>query len=184
MNNTQTNTELNTQRKIKKAKLILFYLLMIISISFFGFMAGFTFVNGSKNKNDLAYVSGSITGKEIMKHQYRNRYGIYYKDLLVFSIEGTKNRYGILEYHDSFSALSAVNVKDEILKSAIWYDSTRSQIERNVSIHLYDFKINDKRYIKIEKVKKNELIASLVFSLITLALIVLSFYGVKYIKRN
>jgi hypothetical protein len=184
MNNTQTNSDLDTERKIKKAKLILFYLLMAVTIAFFGFMAGFTFINGSKNKADLAFVSGSITGKEVLKHRYRNRYGIYYKDLLVFSIEGNKNTFGILEYHDSFSALSAVNLKDEILKAAIWYDSTRSQIEGNICIHLYDFKINEKRYIEIEKVKKSEQIASLIFTLITVAMLLLSFYGVRYIKRN
>jgi hypothetical protein len=155
---------------------------MFPGIAFCGWLAIQTFIRSSENLKDLTHVTGIITSDRIMKHRHESRYRTYYEDVLVISIQGCDDELGFMDHNNCYSGLTNLVSKNRQLIADVYYDKSRQRIEQNVTLHTFDLKINNERYVKIEDIKKSELTGSLIFSLITIGLTWLTYIGAKKIK--
>lgn len=179
MNNFSKYLKTDPKKYSLTTKRIIFCVFMCALISFSGFMAVQTFIRGSENLEGLTHVRGKITSNRIMKSKHESKYRTYDEDVLVISIEGCDDELGFMEDNTCYVDLTNLMSKNRTLIADVYYDKSRKRIEQNVTLHTFDLKINEKRYIQIEDIKKSEWIGSLIFSLITLALIWLTYIRAK-----
>jgi len=136
---------------------------------------------------DLNHVAGIVTSERYMKHFHSgsNRYVYhpsYYEDVLVLSIQGCTDEFGFMEKDKSYSDLTKIHFGDNETVADVYYDKSGQRIEENVTLHTFDLKIDDVRYIKIEEIQKSEMTGSLIFSLVAIVLSWLTYVGAKRIK--
>ncbi|MEO5570715.1 MAG: hypothetical protein ABIT08_05940 [Bacteroidia bacterium] len=162
----------------------IFVVLMSLLISFFMVMAVITFANGSKNLRDLTHASGAVSGIRIIEHQTKSREKTYYEDVLVIGIQGCDDQFGILRYDNNYAAIAEAVSGNKELTAEVYYYKPGGRIEENVTLHVYDLKINSKRYVEIENVSKSEKTSSLVFFLLAVITSLITYTGVKRFKRK
>ena len=183
-NKTFEFSKINPKKSSKKTKMVIFCILMFPIIFFCVYFAIQTYIRGSEKLQNLTHVRGIISGERIMKHQRRGKYRNYYEDVLVISIQGCEDELGYMDHNKSYSKLFSLVKQDIPLFADVYYDKSRQRIEDNVTLHTFDLSINGKPYIKIEDNKKRELIACIIFSVITLFLILLTYQGLKRINER
>lgn len=169
-----------------RIKAILFCVFMLPIISFCILMAITSYIRGSKNLNDLTHVSGIIDKTRYMKHlnnstKYR---AAYYEDILVFSIKGLNQEFGFLQNDGSFNGIERVYHGDNETAADIYYDNAGQRIEENVTLHTFDLKINDKRYVNIEDIKSREMKVSCIFFWIVIILVWFTYVVIEKNSRK
>jgi hypothetical protein len=149
-------------------------------------MAVKSYIRGSKNLNDLTHVTGIIDKSRYMKHLHNNtRYrAAYYENVLVFSIKGLDQEFGFLENDDCYRDIERVYHGNNETVADIYYDSSGQRIEDNVTLHTFDLKINDKRYVNIEDIHNREMKVSCIFSWIAIILICFTYVVIKKNRKK
>ncbi|MGZ4033451.1 MAG: hypothetical protein ACXVPU_00650 [Bacteroidia bacterium] len=117
-----------------------------------------------------------------MKHKHVSKYRVYYENVFVFSIEGCSDEFGFMEFDKNYPDLTSMHIGDNQAIADIYYDKSGQRIEENVTLNIFDLKINDERYIKIEEIQKSEKTGSFIFSLLAIVLSWLTYKGAKRIK--
>lgn len=167
-----------------KTKTIILCLIMTPLILFCVNMSILTYKRGSKTVTDLTHVKGIINEERYIKQRHeRTKYRQAYDEyILVFSIQGCDDEFGFTEKNKSYEDLANISFADNQTVADIYYDKSGQRIEDNVTLHIFDLKINEERYIKIEDIKKSELISTFIFSIISISLLTLTYIGTKRIK--
>lgn len=148
-------------------------------------MGVIAFLRSSKNIEDLSYVKGKVTGKEMGKYKHVGKYKTTVKDVLVFSIEGSNVKFGFLQSSHAFRELLGFHTWGKSIE--IYYDSLGERIQGNVTLHIFDLKVGQAKIIDINETNKGDRIFSIFFFALTLFLVAIIIIGIiesrKKIKR-
>ena len=114
-----------------KTKMLIFCTVMLVLIYFFVSLAIQAFLRGSLNLKDLTHVTGIIKNERYIKHlngstKYRPA---YYEDVLVLSIEGCSDEFGLVENNKSYKDISRVHFGDNQTVADIYYNKSGKRIE-------------------------------------------------------
>lgn len=175
-----------TKIKTKSIKAILFCIFMLPLTIFFSFLAFDSYLKGSKTLKDFTHVSGTIDNSRYIKHlhnatKYRPS---YYEDILVLSIKGCNQQFGFLDNSNNYNEIAKIYYGNNETTAEIYYDNTGKLIEENVTLHISDLKINDKKYIAIEDYQKKYLLESCIFTWISIALILFTYFVIRHQINN
>lgn len=142
--------------------------------TFFGVKA---LVRAFKNYDNLSFVKGTVTDTKMIKQIRKTKYETKVEDVLVLSIEGTRDQFGFTQFSDAFNYLLTFR---KIGKAAeIYYDPNEKRIQGNVFLHPFDVKIGDIKIIDIEKSKKRSRNASIFFLALSFFQITLVWISVR-----
>ena len=186
MTNSSKLTYTQQKKYFVRSQLIIFFLLTLLSISFFIDLSIRTFNNGTKTLQDLTHVSGAIKNERIIKHfnkgsRFRQP---YYEDVLVFSIEGSDDEFGFLNSHNNYNDLIKVRYGGGNTIADIYYDKSGKRIEQNITLHTFELKIDDVRFVKIEDIQKSEKTGFIVCLLASVILLLITFLVIKSIIKK
>ena len=166
-----------------RVKTMLFCALMFPIIFFCIFMAVETFIRGSKNFSDLTHVSGIIDNKRYIKHLHNStRYrAAYYENVIVISIKGCAQEFGFMENEKSYEDIRRIYYGNKETVADIYYDNSGQRIEENITLHVFDLKINNNTYVNIADIHDSEMKGSCIFSWVA---IILSWFTYVIIRKN
>ena len=134
-------------------------------------------VRAFKNYANLSFVRGTVTDTKMIKQMRKSKYETRVEDILVLSIEGTRDQFGFTQSSDAFKNLLTFR---KIGKTAeIYYDPNGKRIQGNVFLHPFDVKIGEIKIIDIEKSKKRSRNASIFFLALSFLQITLVWIAVK-----
>jgi len=162
------NTE--ARKSFSTVKALIALIVLIVIASFWVDLALISFKKGSKSLKDLTHITGAINDERYIKlfnpgTKYRRD---YYVQVLVISIQGCDDKFGFIEKDKSFSDIAMVGFADHKTIADIYYDKSGERIRENVTLQIFDLKINGKRYISIEDSNKRNITAAVILSLIAL----------------
>jgi hypothetical protein len=162
---------MNTKpRTFLSAKGIIALAALIVIASFWVDLALISFERASKRLKDLTHITGIINNERYIKlfHPATKYRKPYYEQVLVISIQGCNDKFGFIEKNKSFSDIAMVNFADNKTIADIYYDKSGKRIQENVTLHIFDLKINGKTCIRIEDTIKTDMTWAIIFSLIAL----------------
>jgi hypothetical protein len=143
--------------------------LIVIACMWINF-AFIAFERASKNLKNLTHVTGVINTERYIKVLRRSTTyrRAYYQQVLVISIQGCDDEFGFIEKDKSFSDIAMVNFANHKTVADIYYDKSGKRVKQNVTLQIFDLKINGKRYISIEDINKTATTETIILSLVAL----------------
>jgi len=138
-------------------------------VSFTTYMGVIAFDRSSKNIEDLSYVRGEVTGREMSKYKRVGMYETTVEDVLVLSIEGSNEKFGFLQSSHAFQELLGFHSVGKSFE--IYYDPLGERIQDNITLHTYDLKVGQAKIIDINESKNEERILCIFFFALTLFLV-------------
>lgn len=135
------------------------------------------FLRASKNMEDLSYVSGYVTGREMSKYKRVGKYETTIEDVLVLRIEGSNEKFGFLQSSDAFKELLGFHTVGKSIE--IYYDPDGERIEGNITLHTFDLKVGQAKIIDIKQTNKEDRIASIFFFALSFLQIALTWIGIR-----
>lgn len=140
-----------------------------------------SFIKVTKTLQDLTHVTGAIKNERYIKHYHgaTKFQRSYYEDVFVFSLQGCDDEFGFLSSHNSYNDLTKVRYFGDNTIADIYYDKSGERIEENVTLQIFDLRIDSDRYFTIEDTQKQWKIGFIICSLISLILLALAFFVIK-----
>jgi hypothetical protein len=118
---------------------------MLPIIGFFFYMGILTIIRGARDYKDLTLVNGTINNyRNVIHLEPRNRYGRIEKvNVLAFNVAGYDNEFGITEKDKIYLKVKGILANSDSVKIQMYYDSKGQRIEENISLHIFELKLND-----------------------------------------
>ena len=169
-----------------KGRLIISQIIFIPIIGFFFFMGILTIERGSKNYNDLTFVSGQIVDfRDFVHIKPVNRYGVRHKvNLIAFKLEGNNNEFGITENESAYLKIKNILTGNNKVNAELYYDENGKRIEENISLHIFEISVNGNDLKTIENVKIGERKGTVIFFTLGLLFLLFDIWGFNRIKKG
>jgi len=169
-------------KQISRIRLIVVGITFLGCLTFTSFMGTAALKDALKTKADLTYVKGKVNSITFIKHLEDTKFERKLKDVLVLTIEGSSERFGLFQFTAPFQKLLSTRLTGK--EVALYYEPTGARIEHGVTLHIYDLKVRDVLVIDIaEKQRIKGLWAAFFFAL-TIIFAILTYYGLKLRKKK
>ncbi len=148
-----------------------------LAFSSFVYIGTLTATKSTKTIDKLDHVQGTVIGTRNIKHKYSTKRKIVLKNVLVLSIDGTNEEFGLTEGSDAYKKLFGFK---EVGKPAkIYYDSSAKRIEQGVTLHIYALKIGNYQVVDIVDAKRQNSILTIIFFSVALIFLVMAIIAIK-----
>jgi hypothetical protein len=160
------------------AKKLIAGIVILSIISFIAYMGTIAYIRSLKTLKDLSYVSGEVTDVGMVKHMERHKYERpTIEDVLVFSIEGSNEKFGFLQHSDAFKQLLGFNTAGKQFE--IYFDPEGGRIEEGVTLNIYDLTVGQAKIIDIKETNEADKLTSIFFFALSLLLIIIVSTGIR-----
>ena len=146
-------------------------------------MGVLTLIRGSKNYTDLNHIKGLVTNHRIIKHKHEGKYRTYFEDVLVLNIQGSSDEFGFMVFDKDYKTILNLAQQNNPPVAEIYYDQSGQRIEQNVTLHIFDLKLNDTEIISIKDIKKSEWKGSIILFSISILFLIFALFGARRIRK-